>query len=217
LGAEKERSAKLVQENARLKKELEALRSRYADLYLRSRQQRLEQQDLELRVAHLLANQSELHSGEALAGAVRALKEAVSTQRKLQTAVQEFGIYLNSVLEVLQPSNTLKGQIDNRYKAVRNAAEAVMTPLSFEVARRGSDNPANRACRVLTVNDDLHVVVLDAGTNAGIRPGAKWHVLTDGHRTADLKILETRPNISAAMIVSGDLKNVGPGSVVAPE
>jgi regulator of replication initiation timing len=217
LGAEKERSAKLVQENATLKKELEALRSRYADLYLRSRQQRLEQQDLELRVAHLLADQSDLHSGEALARAVRALKETGSDQRNLQTAVKEFGIYLNSVLEVLQPSNTLKGEIDSRYNTVRRAVQAMMTPLSYGVARRGSGNPANRSCRVLTVDDDLHVVVLDAGTTAGIRPGANWHVLTDGHRTADLKILETRASISAAMIVRGDLKNVGPGSVVAPE
>jgi hypothetical protein len=58
---------------------------------------------------------------------------------------------------------------------------------------------------------------LDAGSNAGVKPGTNWHVVADGHRTADLKILETRPNVSAALILSGALENVVPGSVVAPE
>lgn len=217
LSAEKERAAQLEQANAKLLKELEQLRSRYADLYLRSQQQRNEQQDLDLRVAHLLTDHRELDAGLALARAVRALREAGSTQRDLQTAVEEFGIYLASVLEVLQPSNTLKSQIDSRYQTVLRAVEATKNPLSHLVARRGSDNPADRVCRILTLNDELHVVVLDAGSNAGIRPGANWHVLIDGQRTADLKILETRPDVSAALIIRGNFADIGPGSVVAPE
>jgi hypothetical protein len=217
LGAQKEQTKRLQQENAKLQKELEKLRSRYADLYLRSRQQGQNQQDLELRVAHLLTERRGLDAGQALARAVRALQETGSSQRKLETVADEFGTYLISVLEVLQPSNTLKGEIDSRYKTVLNAVEAMKNPLSPVVAWRGNGNQAKRVCRVLTVDDDLHVVVLDAGSNAGIRPGANWHVQIDGQRTADLKILETRPNISAAVMIRGTLKTIGPGSVVAPE
>lgn len=217
LSAEKERTAELEQANAKLQKELEQLRSRYADLYLHSQQQRLEQQDLDLRVAHLLTDHRELDAGQALARAVRALREAGSTQRQLQAAVEEFGIYLASVLEVLQPSDTLKSQIESRYQAVRRAAEATKNPLSQVVVRRGSGNPAERVYRILTLNDELHVAVLDAGENDGVRPGANWHVLIDGQSSADLKILETRANVSAALILRGNLSDIGPGSVVAPE
>ena len=140
-----------------------------------------------------------------------------SANAGLEGAVEEFGIYLASVLEVLQPSNTLKNQIDSRYQTVLRAVEAKKNPLSLTVARRGSGNPGDRVCRILTLNDELHVVVLDAGSNAGIRPGANWHVLIDGQRTADLKILETRPDVSAALIIRGNFADIGPGSVVAPE
>lgn len=217
LGAETERAARLERENAALRKELEQLRSRYADLYLQSRQQRLETQDLELRVAHLLTDHRELDAGLALARAVRALREVGSAQRDLQVAAEEFGNYLASVLEVLQPSDTLKGQIERRYQAVLRAAEATQPPLPLLVAGRGSANPAERVCRILTRNEELHVVVLDAGRDAGIRPGATWHVLVDGRRTADLKILESRSNVSAALVTRGSIQQIGPGNVVVPE
>lgn len=217
LSAEKERAVELEQANAALRKELEQLRSRYADLYLVSRQQRQEQQDLDLRVAHLLTDHREIEAGQALARAVRALREADSGQRDLRVAVEEFGTYLASVLEVLQPSDTLKSQIERRYQVVRSTAEATKNPLSILVARRDSGNPAERVCRILSLNEELQVAVLDAGSDAGVRPGATWHVLVDGQRTADLKILETRPNVSAALVIRGTFQQIGPGNVVVPE
>ena len=49
---------------------------------------------------------------------------------KLEAEANEFAVYLKSVIEVLQPSNTLKGEIEGRYQNLLEAIQATKNPLS---------------------------------------------------------------------------------------
>jgi hypothetical protein len=67
------------------------------------------------------------------------------------------------------------------------------------------------------VNDDLHVVVLDSGQDAGIRRGTRWNVVKDGTVKAQLLVIEVRADLSAAVVTSGRLGDSGPGTVVTAD
>ena len=73
-----------------------------------------------------------------------------------------------------------------------------------------------RSCRVLAVNDDLQVVVLDSGYAEGIRRGSHWQIARDDEVAVRLRVIDVRADISAAVVVDGRFGDVGPGSEVAP-
>ena len=199
----------------RAERDLEALRRQYADLYLESRRQLGEREHLELRVAGLLTDHEDPSSGRALSRALAALAELRKHQRRLGELVRAFSVYLPSVLDVLQPSEALRRELMARVTDLLEAAERAERPLS-EVAGRGSGHPQGRACRVLAVSDELQVVVLDAGSRDGVRLGTYWRYTRDDKTVAKLRIIETRPSISAAVVVEGRFKMIAPGVLMQP-
>jgi hypothetical protein len=130
--------------------------------------------------------------------------------------VREFQQVLTSVLDVLQPSDALRREVMDRFAALANAAERSLKPLSI-VAGRGKRDFERRSCRVLAVNDDLQIVVLDSGFAAGIRRGTNWKYVKNGEQIALLRVIEVRPEISAAIVTHGRFNSVGPGGTVTPE
>jgi hypothetical protein len=65
---------------------------------------------------------------------------------------------------------------------------------------------------VIAVDDKLQTVVLDVGYANGVRCGLLlWSGKGDAVR---LKVIETRPFISAAVVVKGKLEDLAPGTVV---
>jgi hypothetical protein len=64
-------------------------------------------------------------------------------------------------------------------------------------------------CRILAVNDELQVAVLDVGFAQGVRNGLTWHAGKD--RKVLLKVVSVRPLVSAAMLTKGSLKDIAPG------
>ncbi len=66
--------------------------------------------------------------------------------------------------------------------------------------------------RVLTINDELGIVVLDVGQAQGIRVGTEWTVTNQGDRTTTLRIIEARPLLCAAIVTGGSLRNLAPGA-----
>jgi hypothetical protein len=128
--------------------------------------------------------------------------------------VQAFQKYLNTVLEVLQPSDTLKREITGRYKSLTQAAERLENWPS-QVAGRGGRMGGPLESRVVAVNDDLQVVVLDSGSDAGVRTGATARIVSgDGRTVAELRVVEVRKRLSAAEPVKGRLRDIAPGASV---
>lgn len=216
LEAAKDRAAQTETALKRAEAELQRLRKRYADLYLENREQKQELEYVELRVAHLLAERSDIAGGETVPDVLRALEQTREAGSRLEATAKDFGVYLVSVLDVLQPSDALRGEIGEHWKAVEAAVRQSLTPLST-VAGRGSGNAATQGCRVLAANDELDIVVLDRGFSDGVRPGTRWKVFRDAERIAVLRIIETRSRIAAAILEDGKFDDLIPGLTVRPD
>ncbi len=197
-------------------RDLEQLRSRYAELYLRS-QERLQQWEaLELQAAHLLVDRQALAGGDPAAPALHALEDVRQAQVQLVGQVRAFQTYLSSVLDVLEPSETMRREITQRGSELAAAAERALKPLST-VAGRGRRDLVARTCRVLAVHDDLQMVVLDGGMDAGVGRGSQWTALKDGVVKARLQVIEVRTDLSAAMVTAGDFRALGVGAEVTAD
>ena len=207
------RCAELTSALGQTEKELAGVRRRYATLYLQSRELQQTVHELELQAANMLAPDKGTETAEKLAQAGRALKRLQDSRRELRDRIHAFQVYLNSVLDMLQPSEALRREIAERFNAVLDTVDRYGEPLS-SVAGRDSGLEKARQCHVLAVNDDLQIVVLDTGAVNSVRCGSEWRVITDSRSKAvTLRIIETRPYISAAVVAEGSFNTVAPGAL----
>ena len=142
------RCAEYEADSQRAESELAGLRRRYCWLYLESSQLQQDLEYLELRIAGLLTDREDIASGRALSRALIALDELQSTPQELGEAVRAFGVYLDSVLDVLQPSATLRREVAERFAVLTNTVERPVQSLA-SVAGRASEKLEPRTCRVL--------------------------------------------------------------------
>ena len=56
--------------------------------------------------------------------------------------------------------------------------------------------------RLVDVNPDLGMVVINAGRRQGLRPGMRFAVTRDGRKVSEVRVIEARPNICGAVIQS---------------
>ncbi len=211
--ATQERVIELSAALRRTEQELEQLRRRYANLYLESRRQQQQFERVELRISSLLSDYETSPSERALSRVLEALQGLRKTQLELDDDVRRFGSYLNSVLDILEPSDVLRREVTARFADLTAAVENTTRPPPL-VARRGGGESGRLECRVLTVKDDLQIVVLNHGQLDGVRLGTHWHVVRDNENAARLRVIEVRPTISAAMVVEGRLRKIEPGALV---
>ena len=196
-------------------KQLELLRRRYADLYVEARSQQEELEYLELRVSGLLTDRDDVASGRELSRVLRALEDMRDRQETVSGKLREFRIYLDSCFEVLQPTADIRREVAEHVASLEKAAALPVRPLSL-VAGRGSGDLDRLECRVLAVEDDLQVVVLDRGSVEGIRLGTDWQYVHQGKVRAGLRVVEVRAFISAAIVTDGKVAAVGPGALLVP-
>jgi len=211
--AAEKRGAELSLVLVRTERELEKERQRYTDLYLKSQEQQSGYDRLQVRIAALLLDDTNVAPAQALANLVAGLDERQAEYQRLAVKVREFGRYLPTVLDTLQPSQTLRQEVLERYAELTRASNRleVLPPI---VAGRGGETGAPRQCRVLTVNPELGIVVLDAGSAAGMRSGSFWKIVDDGRVMARLRVIELRDGLSAATVLEGRVKRLTPGMPV---
>lgn len=74
-----------------------------------------------------------------------------------------------------------------------------------------------RECRILAVNKELGIVAIEAGSRHGVFKGMVFHTMP-GNPAAEFRISATRPDISAATVIKGDINQLGSGmSITAVE
>lgn len=211
------RIVELELELSKVQQELERVRSRYADFYLESHLTVERLRSLELQASHLLRHQSELDDQHLASEALETLQLASTRQLEVYDAVQELEKYLVSILEVLQPSDALRQDVLERTGALNKLVESSLKPLSL-VARRGSGGSGRHGCSVLAVNEKLQLIVLDCGFLAGLKAGSTWRLTaSDGTLTARLRVVEVRPEISAAVVIQGAMEKLTPGCQLSAE
>ena len=194
----------------RSEKELEAVRARFADAYLELKALRGEVADLRLKAANVLASRGEADAAATLRRLLAEQQDRRVAQEALGRDLLDFGRFLDSVLDVVaEPGHSeLRKQLEGRlFLLVKQAREAAAPSAAMPL-------PAATAaeCRVLATNPELGVVVLDIGRDRGAQPGLAWDV-NAGRRSVTLKLVETRPTLSAAVLVAGRLDEVRPGAM----
>jgi hypothetical protein len=140
---------------------------------------------------------------QQLLGALRKLSDDCVT---LTLAVNEYCDFMEGELEKSGLSDT--DAIKLRLAALRKKASMANTvakpyPLSGPVSR----------CRILAVNDKLRVVILSAGLAHGVRNGLNW--FGGEGNNCRLQVVAARSELSAAVLVDGNLKELAPGMEVS--
>lgn len=215
--ADEERNA-LLRENAELKAalaqrqtELEQLRGRFAELYIQSSRQAEQLTELQLHAAALLDGPRDRGERRVVADALAYAEDIRQARRKLIEQLRDFAQYLEAMLDVLQPSSGLRREMTQRFASILRVADRLEQAPSLVAGRDGVNVAAPRAGRVLAVNDELQIVVLDVGLADGIRSGTVWEIGDAGQVLAELRIIISRNAVSAAVPIHGRLERIAPG------
>jgi len=205
-----QRARALELEIERLRGENQALKSRYAGLYLRTYEalERLRKQ--ELAAANLIQGESASGRDDAL----EALDSVLSGLARLQEAFAGYRSHVLALAKALQASDAAKAELERRSALVQEALSATSKPL---VHASGAGRSGGGTATVLAVDAENALVILDRGRLAGIQPGTLWFISgKDGTVLAKLKTVECRTQCSAAVVTEGDFLLVRKGASLSP-
>ncbi len=195
--------------------DLEALQGKYASLLSRAREREVELEALRIGVAGLLSESSAATEVQSLAMAMLALRETQTANAALYGYVREFADYLRGVVDALDPSAAVRREISLRIERLEARAEMAERSPSIVAGRGGSYDRSRRECRVLAVNDDLQMVILDAGLVDGVRLGMLWQTAdSEGRLPVAVRVVEVRASLCAAVPVAGKLGDLAPGTLL---
>ena len=214
--AAERRAIQLEAEVSRLKKDLDRIRSSYANLYLESHSSIERLRRMELRAAQMLRQKEGGELEKVSEEALEALEQVGRRQLAVERTLSEFEQALATMLDVLRPSDAMRQELSSRLQALRGAVEESLKPMSV-VAGRGAVSTAGRECGVVAINEELEVVLLDRGSRSGMRPGAKYCLKRGETVVARFQVIDVRGELSAAVLLEGALREVAVGSMVQPE
>lgn len=189
--------------------EVEALRRRYADLYLEARRLRHELAQLEHSAAHLLEGRTAGTESQAAQRMAALLERSRADQVALYRSLVELDGFLEAVMDAVLASDATREELRRRMDAVRTRSARLAAPPSA-VAGRGGDS-AGREVHVLAVDTDLQVVVLDVGSRDAVPVGSLWRIRGTDNAQCVMRIVETRERISAALVVQGAAQDIESG------
>lgn len=196
----------------RTEKELERVKKDLADTLLANRQLRDDLASVRLKAANILVNEEDVGEAQLLAQMQQELKRLEQSQQQLYRHLLDYKQTLESVLDVLDPE-----QQSAMRKLLASKLDLVVYQLdeTRNLTRLTSEpetSSAETRCRVLSVNEDLGIIILDIGKAQGARVGSTWKVSANETDTTHLRIIETRHSLSAAVVVEGQQQHLIPGS-----
>jgi hypothetical protein len=191
---------------------LAAMRKRFSEAHIEAQRLREELAALNIRAANLLVNEEDLPDAHVLA---RFLEDAEQAQKALAQAYKDlvtFKGYLGSVLDAVggPERETYRQLLTEKLELVfddlrRTEQFFNPEPIADSAAPEGE-------LRVLTVNDELQLVVISAGRLQGVRLGQLLTIREGRARDTTLRVIETRQTLSAAMVEEGSLRQISPGT-----
>jgi hypothetical protein len=191
---------------------LAAMRKQFSESHIEAQRLREELAAWNIRAANLLVNEEDLPDSHVLA---RFADDAEHAQTAIGQAYKDlvtFKGYLGSVLDAVGGPERetyrqlLTDKLDLVFDDLRRA-EQFFNPEPIA----DSATPSGEL-RVLTVNDELQVVVISAGRLQGVRLGQLLTIREGRARDTTLRVIETRQSLSAAMVEEGSLRQISPGT-----
>ena len=207
------RSLELELELRKMRGELDALRSRYAALYVESHQVLRNLREMEANAARLIQKKQSEDSGKA--EVLEALDLMVRRQLEVRQTLLDFEKCLSSLLEVLQPSEAVKSELEQRLAELKKSVEKSLETVPQVIF---PEKGGNGTAQVLSVNRKDEMVILDKGTLNGVRPGKVWCLLNkEGVVAAKVRTVACRQNFCAAVLLEGGMNLFNEGMVLSPE
>jgi hypothetical protein len=186
-----------------LKGENELLKKELIEIIKKFKKQNESYRRLQLSVAATLASEQIKQGASREDQLVKAMSDISDNGRKLALKTIEFCDRVEQLLQRMPVGKLQKAQITLSLEDLKSEARRFNTMTDL-----GADaKPANR-CRILAINRDLQIVVLPVGSIHGAFNGLRYYT---GKGRILLKIISTRPFISAAVIVQGNIDDMAPG------
>ncbi len=207
-------NASLRQELVEKTKELDTLRSLYADSIIQQSGMIERLRALELSAAHLVQNGSDKEQKALFSEAIATM---ALVRRRILAIEQELSVFeqsLAAALDSLQPSDAMRREFEHRVMSLRRVIESSLSPLSL-VAGRGNGDSGKAGCRILSLDEATQSVILDCGYQSDCRIGKTFVLKRDESVLATLKVVESRADCSAAMLISGSWSALLPGMAVS--
>ncbi len=205
-------NAELTKSLRQSNRELEKCREDYAQVY--QSQVAIEQElgYLKLRATYLLDNSRQLDCGHTLTRYLSILEEIQSIHHEFQDELWDFRIYVDSILALhTEPINqAIQAILDARFQVLLNEWQRVNARLNFMTENRTASTHSLNACRIIAVNLDLNLVILDIGENHGVKPGILLNLQPNNDATIKVKLMEVRKQICGAEIIKGNANRLIP-------
>ncbi|MCH2175649.1 MAG: hypothetical protein MK193_07970 [Lentisphaeria bacterium] len=131
---------------------------------------------------------------------------------KLQKEAQVFEKYLKTVLDemAVHPSTALTETLISRYELLKDVIREVETV--SDISNEEAIRVVPIDCRIMMLDDDLSIVILDKGLKHRMQPGSEFQVKSSKGSVL-LKVLHVRNNISAAVVITGSFDSLGVGAI----
>ncbi|MDD2478310.1 MAG: hypothetical protein PHS31_00295 [Victivallaceae bacterium] len=161
---------------------------------------------LRLSIAATLASREKHQTSKREEQLLESLARLSEDSRQLALKAVEFCDYAQALTSKLPVSQLQSAELALKIDELRDNARK-----TWYLANPKSDDQAVTRCRLLAVDDDLQIVVLPAGLAQGIFCGLNFYAGTK----IRLTVISVRPNVAAAVVSEGSIKELAPGMEVS--
>jgi hypothetical protein len=191
---------------------LAVMRKRFSEVHIEAQQLRKELAALNIRAANLLVNEEDLPEAHVLARFADDAEQAKVAIGQVYKDLVTFKGYLGSVLDAVggPERDTYRQLLTEKLELVFD--DLRRTEQFFNPKPIADSATPDGDLRVLSVSDELQVVVISAGRLQGVRLGQLLTIREGRARNTTLRVIETRQALSAAMVEEGSLRQISPGT-----
>ncbi|MDD4182046.1 MAG: hypothetical protein PHE87_10505 [Victivallaceae bacterium] len=161
---------------------------------------------LRLSIAATLASREKHQTSKREEQLLVSLAKLSEDSRQLALKAVEFCDYAQALTSKLLVGQLQSAELALKIDELRDSARR-----TWYLANPKSEDQAVTRCRLLAVDDDLQIVVLPAGLAQGIFCGLNFYA---GAKTR-LTVISVRPNVAAAVVSEGSIKELAPGMEVS--
>ena len=188
------------------RRETEMLRKELADVLLKSEEIFNSYRRLQLSIASTVANSEKKNVEDDELKSLESFSYVRQEMKVLAGKTIEHSRFIGTALEKQELTETDKIRIKFKLDDLKATADRINALTASPESKEKADK-----CRILSINEKLQTVILDAGTAHGVDAGLVWRVTTGDGRPAKLTVVAARPFICAAMVLDGEFSSLAPG------